>query len=1008
MAPEQARNGREVTGSADVFSLGCVLFECLTGQRAFAGEWVMEVLTKILQSEPPRVSKLRDNVPRELDDLVARMLQKRPEDRPALSAVIAALEPLRTLTHDTTPKLPGFSGEAAALRAPVGNSERRLTGYVLADDREGGLSGESYPTISVEGAESAAQLLGQAVFAVGGQLGATASGEPLVTLLSTGVAVDLAARTARCALALRRVLPTARIAVALGSAEPGAAVGIGEGVERAEKILAEHRDSLTPPILLDAVVSGLLDGRFDVGGSSGQILRSERPFATARRELLGKPAPFVGRERELALLNAVIDECLDEPLASVVLLTGGVRIGKSRLLRECIEARQRSPHAATLESPLEVWTAHAEPLLSPRPLALLAQLLCNMAGISDDDPLGVRHKKLEQRLRRRLTAQSAARVGKELAPLLSAYDESLTISELPPKEAPSIDRVSHAVAELLDAETAAGPLAIVLDDLQWSDAPSVRLFGNAMRILQQRPLLLLAAARPEIHDLFPKLWAERHAREVRLAALTPSAARRLLVDVLGERFDRAAADSLLDAAGGNPFHIEEFLRAGARGEVAPAPLTIAAQAGLEQLESEQRRVLRAASIFGPTFYLGGVLSLLEAAGDGPVRAAIDALVQQELLVRLPESRIEGQEQLAFRRTTVHRAAYNMLTGTDRRAGHKRAAEWLEANGARDAMALAEHLERADEPQGAIVWYLWAAEQALEADDLGAVLSRAERGVSCGAQGPMLGELRVLEAEATEWTGRGNEALLAKEALSLLSPRTAAYCRAGAVMAVSSLRSGGGAMQSELLALPIDRTVGIGHAVAMARVAVELLFAGRPFDAERFAKWVGQIAPTAYEEDLPTLKILSGWLAAARSLFAGRPDAMLQKAGAVSEALREVGQVRLCSAVALHASIACAALFDYEAGLKWASEAATIARRAGRGPWTRRTELLFAIHLFRLGRIDEARAAAARSIDGTAASNVAAATHARTQRTAILFAAGIRDDADRELRTTLWPPDGVPE
>jgi hypothetical protein len=87
---------------------------------------------------------------------------------------------------------------------------------------------------------------------------------------------------------------------------------------------------------------------------------------------------------------------------------------------------------------------------------------------------------------------------------------------------------------------------------------------------------------------------------------------------------------------------------------------------------------------------------------------------------------------------------------------------------------------------------------------------------------------------------------------------------------------------------------------------------------------------------------------------------------------------------------------------------TIARRAGRGPWTRRAELLAAIHLQRLGRLDEARAAASRSIDSAAAGNVAAASHARAQRTAILGAAGIRDDAERELRTTLWPPDGAPE
>ena len=56
VAPEQARGEREVDARADVFSLGCVLFECLTGQRAFQGPDLVATLAKILFQETPRVS----------------------------------------------------------------------------------------------------------------------------------------------------------------------------------------------------------------------------------------------------------------------------------------------------------------------------------------------------------------------------------------------------------------------------------------------------------------------------------------------------------------------------------------------------------------------------------------------------------------------------------------------------------------------------------------------------------------------------------------------------------------------------------------------------------------------------------------------------------------------------------------------------------------------------------------------------------------------------------------
>src|SRR5262249_16467102 len=74
MAPEQARSGQTVDTRADVFSLGCVLFECLTGKPAFSGDHLMAVLAKILFEDPPRARDLRPQLPPDVDALVASML----------------------------------------------------------------------------------------------------------------------------------------------------------------------------------------------------------------------------------------------------------------------------------------------------------------------------------------------------------------------------------------------------------------------------------------------------------------------------------------------------------------------------------------------------------------------------------------------------------------------------------------------------------------------------------------------------------------------------------------------------------------------------------------------------------------------------------------------------------------------------------------------------------------------------------------------------------------------
>src|SRR5207248_2994389 len=81
IAPEQARSARDADIRADIFSLGCVLFELLTGQLPYPGDSVMEKLMARVSREAPRVRSIRAEVPAALDDIVARMLAPDPAQR---------------------------------------------------------------------------------------------------------------------------------------------------------------------------------------------------------------------------------------------------------------------------------------------------------------------------------------------------------------------------------------------------------------------------------------------------------------------------------------------------------------------------------------------------------------------------------------------------------------------------------------------------------------------------------------------------------------------------------------------------------------------------------------------------------------------------------------------------------------------------------------------------------------------------------------------------------------
>ncbi|HUO84993.1 MAG TPA: protein kinase, partial [Thermoanaerobaculia bacterium] len=80
MAPEQLR-GERATAASDLFSLGCMLFEMLTGERPFGRGTPLETIAAVLERETPLPSSFVADLPRELDRVIQRCLAKRPEQR---------------------------------------------------------------------------------------------------------------------------------------------------------------------------------------------------------------------------------------------------------------------------------------------------------------------------------------------------------------------------------------------------------------------------------------------------------------------------------------------------------------------------------------------------------------------------------------------------------------------------------------------------------------------------------------------------------------------------------------------------------------------------------------------------------------------------------------------------------------------------------------------------------------------------------------------------------------
>ncbi len=963
MAPEQARGDRDVDARADVFALGCVLFECLTGQPTFQGAHPVAMLARILLEQAPRVREIRPDLPPALDDLVARMLSKdadrRPREGSAVALELAALGPLEGV-HPAAERAPAASlgpreqrllcvvlveGSAGA-GAAFGDAERSPTGRFVELGASGTLGsgvhpvtsvlpGEGRPTMSAlaasltppaglerarRGAE-AASAPGSAVAGptressaphtvtevherlaalraeaeeYGGHLEVLADGSLVATLLGTGGAAEQAVRAARFALSMRAMLPLPPMALAMGRGEVTERWPVGEVIDRALATLfagapLRPRDGRAP-VVLDEVAAGLLSARFEVSEGRVPELLAERVADFTARTLLGRPTSFVGRDRELRTLEAIVDECAGEPVARAVLVTGAAGAGKSRLLHELLRRLRDRGRQVTLLG------GRGDPVTAGAPYGVLGAAIRRAAGVLEGEPLGARQQKLRVRVTRLLPRKDHDRVTRLIGRLSGVPSADEVTGEGAPREAPAPkgDEMRWAVEQWLAAECDAAPVLLTLDDLEWADQATVKLLDGALRSLHDRPFMVLALARPEVHARFFGLWLDRKLHEIPLDDLGPRASERLVREVLGGGLPPETVRLVVERAAGNAFYLEELIRAvaGGRGTELPPTVLAMVQARLEELDGEARRILRAASVFGRVFWEGGVVAQLGGERHRTeVKTWLAELTEREVVTWRGEGKFPGEEEYAFRQGLVREAAYAMLTPPDRELGHRLAGEWLERAGEAEAAALADHFERGGCPDRAIVWYRRAAEQSLEATDFATAIAHVEGGARAGASGEVLGGLRLLEAEARRWRGEHDAAeAAALEALRVLPQRGSLWYAAAAEAAMASGRLGHRDRLAELAeGIAGGHEAGAAGAMvfASARDAVALLRGGRyELAASVLERVEKDEAPVPGRDPAVAARIREA--RALRASFAGDPKASIGLLEASAESFEQAG------------------------------------------------------------------------------------------------------------------------
>jgi tetratricopeptide (TPR) repeat protein len=822
MSPEQAVADKHIDARADVFALGCVLYECLTGEPAFFAAHVAAVLAKVLREEAPRVRELRPELPQAVDDLVGRLLakdrSKRPEDG---AAVLRELEALGTIEA-------GAPVAATVPQVGLSGGEQWLVSVMLAAVTD--------PT----------DPLGQIVRRRGGDPARLANGTFLITVGGRSSPGEQVIAAAECATALYEALPSARIALATGRARSAAGGLAGPVIDHAAALLAE---STSPGVRVDRVTASLIEERFSVRPDGTLLAR--RGEAESPRTLLGRPTPCVGRDKELALLELTLRECVDESVSRAVLVTGPAGRGKSRLRYEfVVKVRERGG--------VTILTARADPMGAGSAFLMARQLVRQAIGIREGDPASRQYAKLRMYVEEVCRGVDCARIADFLGELMAILPSDRPSPELrAARNDPQIMAtwLGRAFDEWLAAECARGPLLVVLEDLHWGDLPSVTYLGEGLRAQATKPLMLLALARPEVHDTFPSLWSAAEKHEIALGRLAPRVAERLVRAALGEGLAGDVVARVVERADGNAFYLEELIRHVAEGAGDAFPETVLAlvQSRFERLEPEGRRILRAASVFGEVFWGGGVAALLGKADPEDPAAWLEALARGEMISAVTEGRYPGDHEYVFRHGRLREAAYAMLTEEDLTTGHRLAAEWLERVGEKDALMLADHFVRGGERKRAAPWLLLAAQTAMDGGNLEAAMALASRGIACDPNDDHRGQLRLVQADALTMWGQLPEALeMSREAMGSLKAGTAEwFASAGITLQAGTFRGDLTVVASVLEAIiatpdPPEPSVPYGEAVSQA--AFSLAVVGQLESARAFLKRAESVGASAPEPD----------------------------------------------------------------------------------------------------------------------------------------------------------------
>jgi tetratricopeptide (TPR) repeat protein/class 3 adenylate cyclase len=881
MSPEQAF-GETVDHRTDLWSLGVVFYEMLTGVRPFRGPGDQAVLVAALSAEPESVNARRPDVPPSVDGVIRRAMAKRAQDRFAnagelLAAVLACREgAVSSSSASRSASAADPAGGGSALMR--GGERRQATVVACTIDGQATLL-ERLPPDDADRIIAAVRTAADTIAAEFGGIVNHSSGDELVMLFGVPVAhEDDAVRGVRAALALRAAVVAiaseldARLAAGLrlragmhtgqvvaqrlrgGDRQfriAGAPADVAHRLASAAAVdailLTPEASRLAAPFVLTEPAPVVAMHGADEPITPHRVVRATDVRSRLEGVASADLTPFVGREREREQLA---EQCALTTAGNggVTVLIGEAGAGKSRLLHEL--------RATAASTGMRVLVGRCDAYGSTTPFLPFIDAVQDAFGMFDGGTASERHEAV---------VAAARAVDPALEEYLALYLALLAV----PSEAHPVpehlrgeafpEAMLEALAVLLTLTARTAPTLLLLEDWHWADEASRGALRQLAGIVATFPLLLVVTSRPES----AADWgAAEHVRQLHLTPLDHLASAAIACAVLGaDRVAPALAARLHDRTGGNPFFLEEVcvaLReegtlvvtdgvADLSGDSAslhvPETVQGVLRTRMDRLPADAREVLRVAAVIGREFSRG-VLEDVAPSRDS-IAAALEQLKRSGLVQQFA---VVPEAAYRFKHALTQEVAYDSLLEHQRVSLHASVGATIERRHAarldEHAERLAYHFSRAESWTEAVRYGLLAADRASGLSQNAEALGTLERVATwvmrlpdSDARRDLLADVLLRQERISEMLGlRERQLDLVESLISMLAPfgpserLVQVYLRQGDAFTLLNRYEAAERSLQTALRIATERADRIGERSALRSIAFLRSHEGRHADA----------------------------------------------------------------------------------------------------------------------------------------------------------------------------------